>query len=66
MKGGPLMSHRDEALKAIEHVEKLLTGPELDPLGKKLCLATLEHAKEQVAAIREVKRPRKTLKETTA
>lgn len=40
-------NHRDEAIKAIEHVEKLLTGPELDPLGKKLALATLEVKKKR-------------------
>lgn len=54
-----MANHRDEALKALEHVEKLLTGPTLDPLGQRQCLATLEFAKEQVALIQEVKRARK-------
>jgi hypothetical protein len=54
-----MSTNRDEAIKAIEHVEKMLTGPELDPLGKKLCLATLEHAKEEIALIQEVKKRRK-------
>lgn len=53
------MSHRDEALKALEHVEKMLTGPELDPLGKRIVLATLDHAKAEIQAIEETKRPRR-------
>ncbi len=60
------MSARDEALRAIEHVEKMLTGPELTALGKRQCAATLEYAKEQVAAIEEVKRPRKPKAERAA
>ena len=60
------MSARDEALKAIEHVEKMLAAPVLDPLGKKLALATLEHAKDCVNQIQELKRARRAPKETTA
>jgi len=54
-----MTSHRDEALKAIETVEKILTAPELEPLSKRMALGALEHAKEHVTAIDEIKRPRK-------
>lgn len=50
---------RAEALKAIEHVRKMLEGPPLDPMGQRQCLATLDFAKEQVEAIQEVKKRRK-------
>ncbi len=54
------MSARDEAIKAIEHVEQMLTGSEpMTPLQKKIAAATLEHAKENVAAIQELKRARR-------
>ena len=51
-------SHRDEAVKAIEHVLGMLTGP-LEPLQRRIAAATLEHAKENVLAIEEIKRPRR-------
>lgn len=54
---------RAEALKAIDHVKKMLEGPPLDPMGQRQCLATLEFAKEQVEAIQEVKRARKAAAE---
>lgn len=49
---------REEANKAIDHVIGVLDRP-LDALGVKLAKATLEHAKEQVALIQEVKRHRR-------
>jgi hypothetical protein len=53
-----MASHREEATKAIDHVIGMLAR-DLDPLNRRIALATLEHAKEQVAAIQEVKRRRK-------
>ena len=55
---GAMANHKDEALKALDHVAKMLVTP-LDPLGQKIAIATLEHAREHVEAIVEVKRPRK-------
>ena len=52
------MSAKDEALQAIVHVQGLLGGPEMNALGKTLAVAALEHAKECLAQIQEVKRPR--------
>ena len=58
------MTAKDEALRAIEHVESMLSaardaGPHLGPLQTKLALATLEHAKEQIGLIQELKRSRR-------
>lgn len=57
------MSARDEAIKAIEHVEQMLTSNEpMTLLQKKIAAATLEHARENVLAIQETRRPRKGTK----
>ena len=53
---------RDEALKAIDHVRGMLAH-ELEPLARKIAIATLEHARENVEAIQELKRHRR-VKET--
>lgn len=53
------MTKREEALNAIERLEELLTGPDLNALGKKIALTSLDYARECVEAIQEVKRPRK-------
>lgn len=53
------MNHREEALKAIGHVKEMLAKPELGPLEKRLAIATLEHAAENVSAIEELKRKRR-------
>lgn len=55
-------SHREEATKAIEHVIGLLAGP-LDGLQRRIAVATLEHAAEEVAQIQELKRRRKAAQE---
>lgn len=52
------MSAKDEAIRAIEHVATLL-AEELSPLNRRLALATLAHARENVEAIQETKRPRR-------
>ena len=52
--------HRDEALKALEHAIERLASPEpLDGLSTALLKGALEHAREQVKQIHEVKRVRK-------
>jgi hypothetical protein len=60
-------NRREEALKAIDHVlERLASqgvspqGPLLNGLAVRQLAATLDYAKEQVTAIQEVKRRRKT------
>lgn len=54
--------HRDEALKAIEHVRQALAGQIKEGAGleTRLLLSTLEYAAEQVEAMVEVRRVRKT------
>lgn len=51
------MSAKEEALKALSHVAGML-DTDLDPLQRRLAKATVEHAKEQVEAIAELKRAR--------
>ena len=56
-----------EALTALEHVKSMLDGPEngpgsLDGLARRLAVATLDYAMEQVAAIEELKRARRAPK----
>ena len=58
-----MTNHRDEALRALETVEKILTAPTLDPLQKQMALGALEYAKNEVVAIQEIKRPRKAAAE---
>jgi hypothetical protein len=58
-----VISHKAEALKAIAHVTGMLAEP-LDPLQKRLAVATLEHAKVEVEAIEELKHKRRA-KEAT-
>lgn len=51
------MSAKDEALKAIEHAEKMLaSGVDLTGIDRVLLRGALEYAKEQTAAIHELKR----------
>jgi hypothetical protein len=51
-------AQKAEALKSIEHAIERLKDPDaLEGLNRKLLVATLEHAKEQVGAIQEIKRP---------
>lgn len=58
-----MISRKCEALKALESVHARLANPEpLDPLGRRLLLATIEHAHDEVAAIEELKRARRTTK----
>lgn len=52
------MSAKDEAIRAIDHVATLL-AEDLSALNRRLALATLAHAKENVEAIVENKRPRR-------
>jgi hypothetical protein len=52
-------SPREEALKAIEHVEEMLARPSMTGLEKKLALGALEHARVNVQQIQETKRPRR-------
>lgn len=56
-----MTNHKDEATRAIDHVLGMLTGP-LEPLQRRIAAATLEHAKEHVAAIEEIKRSRRKAK----
>ena len=60
-----MVNHKDESLKALDHVAKMLVAP-LDPLGQKIALATIEHAREHVEQIQEIKRVRRAKKESTA
>lgn len=57
--------HREEALKAIEHVRQALAHDIANGAGleTRLLLSTLEYAAEQVEAIQEVKRARKAVAE---
>lgn len=52
------MSARDEALRAIDHVATLL-AEDLSALNRRLALATLAHARENVEAIQELKHKRR-------
>jgi len=54
------MKHKDEALKALASVRERLGSDEpLEGLGRRMLLATLDYAVEQVTAIQEVQRARK-------
>ena len=53
---------KDEALKALAHIQKRLDDPEpLEGLARRHLRATVEFAVEQVEAIQEVKRVRKAV-----
>jgi hypothetical protein len=56
------MLHKAEAEKAVRTVAEALAGPEpIEGLRRFQLRATLEYALEQLAAVQELKRPRKTL-----
>ena len=58
-----MISHKDEALKALAHVHARLSSEEpLDSLARRLLLATIEHAQAEVENIQELKRERRTSK----
>ena len=58
-----MISRKAEALKALAHVHARLSSPEpLDPLARRLLLATIEHAQAEVENIQELKRERRTSK----
>lgn len=62
----PEPSPKAEALKAVRHVaEQLLDGQPSTPLDRKLMLATLDHAAEQIERITELKRARRVKGATT-
>ena len=53
-------SHKDEAIKAIGEVERMLLGETpLSPLDRIRAKATLEYARQQLEGIQELKRIRK-------
>mgnify|MGYP001558000069 FL=1 len=55
-----MSTHRDEAIKAIEHVVAMLESPEqMDGFRWHLVRTTLQYAAAEVAAIEEVKRHRR-------
>ena len=55
-----MISHKDEALNALAEVRARLTNPDpLDPLERRLLLARVEYARDEVAAIEELKRRRR-------
>jgi hypothetical protein len=55
-----MTTHRDEALKALDHVIDRLASPEpIDGLSKYQLKASLEFAREEIGRVQEVKRPRK-------
>lgn len=55
-----MTTHRDEALKALEHViDRLASSEPIDGLSKYQLKASLEFAREEVGRIQEVKRARK-------
>ena len=55
-------THREEALKAIERVAAMLEEP-VDGINRVIAHATLTYAANEVRAIQEVKRQRKTKEE---
>ena len=58
-----MSTHREEAIKAIEHVTAMLESPEqMDGFRWHLVRTTLQYAAAEVAAIQEVKRVRKAKK----
>lgn len=53
-------THREEALKALEHVIDRLASPEtIEGLTKHQLKASLEFAREEIGKIQEVKRARR-------
>lgn len=53
------MSHRDEAIKAIDMTTARLGNDDpITPLDRRLIIATLEHARVCVQSIEELKRKR--------
>ena len=54
-----MTSHKAAALNALGRVETMLAQPEFNSLDRKLARATLEHVREQIEAIQEIKRVRK-------
>lgn len=55
-----MISHRAQALRAIEHVIEMLAAPEaLDGFHGLLARTTLVYAAEEVKAIQEVRRVRR-------
>lgn len=60
-----MTSHREEAIKAIEHVTAMLESPEqMDGFRWHLVRTTLQYAAGEVSAIQEVKRVRRPKGET--
>ena len=56
--------HKDEALRALEEIRKKLVAPEeIRGLDHRLLVATVDYAIEQILAIQEVKRKRKSVAE---
>lgn len=61
------MAHRDEAIRALDHaIERLASTDPIDGLSRRMLKATVEHAKEHVEAIQEVKRVRKATETPSA
>jgi len=55
-----MTTHRDEALKALEHViDRLASADPIDGLTKYQLKASLEFAREEIGRIQELKRVRK-------
>ena len=59
-----MTSHREEAIRAIDQVAAMLQAP-LDGFQRAMAQAALAHAADEVRAIQEVKRTRKTKAEAT-
>lgn len=61
------MSHKEEALKALAHIRKALESPDpIEGLARHQLKATADFAVEEVEAIQELKRARRTTGETSA
>ena len=56
-----MTTHREEALRALAHVQKALEGPEpIEGLPRRQLAATVAYVVEQVEALQELKRQRRT------
>lgn len=57
-----MTSHKEEALRALVHVQKALEGPDpLEGLPRRQLAATVGYAVEEVERIQELKRTRKAV-----
>jgi len=55
-----MTAHRDEALKALDHViDRLASAEPIDGLAKYQLKASLEFARDEIGLLQEVKRVRK-------